>query len=83
MIDLFLFYSPTGHISDFFSTCQRWLKKNYQPLCRVVIITDIIGVETHCKGSKTMQTSVIVGKFSQLIYTSVCARDRERKRESE
>lgn len=30
-----------------------------------------------------MQTSVIVGKFSQLIYTSVCARDRKRDREKE
>lgn len=30
-----------------------------------------------------MQTSVIVGKFSQLVYTSVCARDRKRDREKE
>lgn len=29
-----------------------------------------------------MQTSVIVGKFSQLIYTSVCARDREEEKAS-
>lgn len=77
------FYSKFfyGHISDISFT---WVKgsreKKFWPLCRIVIVKDIIGVEAHCKGfKKNANISHHWGIFL-LIYTFVCSRDRQRKR---